>query len=961
MSFKTAAAGIRSNIASGNYKKKTDPFEGFFEEVSYGLKKRDEEKRLEEIAIRKENRIIARENEKAQKTADLLEQKIEANAKRLALEFAGADAGSNAEIISYFKNDLKASDNDYNGLRTATAELMNSNRLSFPVTDMGTETVSVDGGFDQRPAKRVDRIGPFVSTSFDRTLGKYVEGGVQRPLSAKDLKRFAEYEGKDPKKIKAAAEAQQMLDSGLYASQLEMTTEEVPVTSSSQKVDLKPYTKPFYDTGDLRENNWQGELQKVIANQGEDSDDARAIRAWAVGQKFYTVVGNYTQKELLGMPVDSKGEQTSLNTILNAVAKTDEEKTLVKSVIAVKKAEVEDAKIFNNVEKLLLKPLSDLQMYSVIYEKGTTFGDNIQLALGIKQAQENSTSFATLSKTLDKDADFYEQAIKAQGKLDPDDPFYQQNLQSMSDLLLLKSLAVERANVDDLQAELKLPAKERFLKAKYAENGFLTVGADNKVTVPDSAAMAAIEKEWKELTDITDKPPKWFNDQENLVKMSSENLKAIIDTGLLSEKPEALSLVQGIYNSKIDQVAATKLSQDLDPLQQNFKSTRDLDAHLAALGPNKLTKQEDLDSFARVRSVLAASEGKIAEGEDINAYQVALKTHLALPENANKTGQELINVLTKWETTWKDSTAKTADYPVRTYYLNGDTLEIRSEADQKDAEEKGWSGIKLGNVSQVMSDMGFEDTPENRKLASQIVNKTIKISTTFSGMPMIVDLTDRTGQVIETGLDAAPSLDAALSRSDPNWKKNGLTFVGLDGEQITITPEMIRSNDDFRVAASSLAGLEDAFGLEGAFKKVIGTAADALGGGAYPEANAAIRFMDNLRLNTLINIAAASSTKDSVWNKQQILRTLPEAGKVLTGPNKARDQVGLTLNQIKISLQKLNQAESAGTITKAALSKATITRAALQELERTYTTVLEYMGGANPKNKPSVSSYIIKN
>ena len=776
------------------------------------------------------------------------------------------------------------------------------NRLSFPVTDMGTEVV-VDNAAETviKPKRRDD-----ANTQTDALLKR------------------------------------------------------TPVTS--QKVDLKPYTKPFYDTGELRENNWKGELQKVVAEQGEDSADARAIRAWAVGQKFYTVVGDYTEKELLGMPVESDGEQTGLNTILTAVAKTPEEKTLVESVIAVKKAEVENAKIFNDVEKLLLKPLSDLEMYSVIYEKGTTFGDNIQLALGIKQAQANATSFAQVAQTLDKDASFYEQAIQRQGKLDPNDQFYQQNLQSLADLLLLQSLAVERANADDLQAELKLPAKERFLKAKYAEKGFLTVGENNKVTIPSSTDMAAIEKEWKELTDITDKPPEWFDDQENLVKMSSENLKAIIDTGLLKGKPTALALVEGLYNSKIDQVAATKLSQDLDPSQQDFTSTRDLDAHMAALGPNKLTKQEDLDSFARVRAVLAASEGKIAEDEDINAYQVALKAHLALPENANKTGQELIDVLTKWETTWKDSTAKTADYPARTYYRDGDSIEVRSVEKQAELEADGWSGIKLGNVSQVMSDMGFEDTAENRKLASQIVNKTIKISTTFSGMPMVVDITTKEGEVIDTGLNAAPSLEAALvAEFGEDWRDNGLTFVGLDGEQVTITPEMIRANDDFQIANSSLAGLENAFGLEGAFKKAISTLADTFGKEAYRETASAIRLMENLRLNTLINIAAASSTKDSVWNKQQILKTLPEAGKVLTGPNKARDQVGLTLNQIKISLQKLDKAEQAGTITKAQLSKATVTRAALQELERTYTTVFEYMGGAAIKNKLSVDSFIIKN
>jgi hypothetical protein len=60
MSFKTEAAKVRAGIASGSYKKKTNPFQGFVDELAYGLKKQDEEKRQEERVKRQEARVAAR-------------------------------------------------------------------------------------------------------------------------------------------------------------------------------------------------------------------------------------------------------------------------------------------------------------------------------------------------------------------------------------------------------------------------------------------------------------------------------------------------------------------------------------------------------------------------------------------------------------------------------------------------------------------------------------------------------------------------------------------------------------------------------------------------------------------------------------------------------------------------------------------------------------------------------------
>ena len=60
MSFKSEAAKVKSNIAAGAYKEKTNVWGGFFEELAYGVKKQDEEERQERLEARREARANGR-------------------------------------------------------------------------------------------------------------------------------------------------------------------------------------------------------------------------------------------------------------------------------------------------------------------------------------------------------------------------------------------------------------------------------------------------------------------------------------------------------------------------------------------------------------------------------------------------------------------------------------------------------------------------------------------------------------------------------------------------------------------------------------------------------------------------------------------------------------------------------------------------------------------------------------
>ena len=77
MSFKTEAAKVRAGIASGGYQKKSNPFQGFVDELASGLKKQDEEKRQEERVKRQEARVAARSTKAKQDAEDKLERERE--------------------------------------------------------------------------------------------------------------------------------------------------------------------------------------------------------------------------------------------------------------------------------------------------------------------------------------------------------------------------------------------------------------------------------------------------------------------------------------------------------------------------------------------------------------------------------------------------------------------------------------------------------------------------------------------------------------------------------------------------------------------------------------------------------------------------------------------------------------------------------------------------------------------
>ena len=299
-------------------------------------------------------------------------------------------------------------------------------------------------------------------------------------------------------------------------------------------------------------------------------------------------------------------------------------------------------------------------------------------------------------------------------------------------------------------------------------------------------------------------------------------------------------------------------------------------------------------------------------------------------------------------------------YVARTYYKEGQEQKVLDQEQQDALEADGWNGIKLDDISQIMSDLDVD-----RKTASQIENGVLKVSTDFAGRPIVIDISQTSSQAVSPEGQATSempqeTLDAALSQFYPNWKENLKLKIMIDGKEVSVTPSQIQNNESFKIQLEDLTGLEGAFGLGGAINKIIGKAGDIFGAELKAEQNKAITFMGNLRLNTLINLAAATAggLRDSVWNKQQIIATLPEPARVFEGPIEARNKTRETLRSIQTSLKLLDQALASNTVAKAQISQSTITRASLRELEKTYLTVLKSFEGELGAVTPLPSSFI---
>jgi hypothetical protein len=894
MSFKSEAANVRAGIASGSYKKKKDPFEGFFNELASGIRKRDEEKRQEERVKRQEARAEARRVKDKQDAEDKLERERES-------------------LANFY---------------------LNSNQQS-PTAENRASVMNIIKG------------GKFTSFSdLDEHMKTYTtyNNTTKEDIDAQMEKVGLLQEGDGPfQAMKAEAES--------------MSTSDGTIEFTGKKPDL-------YDVSELRENNWEGTYQQLVAKG--DTKNAERVKTWAVGQNFFEIVPNYSTKELMSLELEGTG---GLNEIKSITPTNDTEaQTHLDGIIAVKKMTVENSNIFNKPEELLTTPLSTLKLAQGLYPVGTARGDNISNAIASRQSLESADSMSEMSTKLDQPPEYYGNAIALMGKLDQDDPFYEQNLKTLQNLTTLQSLAVDKANRKELDTDKARSVKEQALQAFYMQNGYYKPDAKGVVKVPDIAAMATFETNWKTITDISDKPEAWFSDA-NLLKMPVEDLKVIIDTGILDGKAKALNTVTAMYNSRVGQKEDTKLSELLDPTGKTFNSTTEVDTFLASVGPDRLTP-EAFEDFARVRAVLAAREGVIADEKDINVYQMALREHLELPENKGLNGQEFIDMVANWETTWKDSSAKTPTETFNTDFVSGKINEantlLRSDNPEDVAKGKAFMDNELPDMISALtavSGTALQQEAKKKFLLDAGVSEDVA-NALVSGTAQVTKDAITGEQTLTNfdsfGVSAPADLQVPVRKIGldiQSLMQNGLTTT-INGEEVTFTPQQLAESVEFMKNEKKAGGnldVQEAFG-SGAFLRWFGSEVGGVLGMApfkeLTEMQTHIEGLNNAAMRT-ISVAIAGS-RDSVFNKDAINQTLPQPSTLLENKTEAKGKLVGTVNQLKQIIDAQN-ATFNGRTTPEAKSKAFIQLQALEPLYESYSRLLTAWE-AGEKASPKVRS-----
>ena len=200
MSFKSEAAKVRAGISSGSYKKKSNPFAAFADEVAYGIRKGAEAQRQEEIDKRREARAEERRVKAAQDAADLKEKKIQRDAKALNLNFSGDP--NNADAINFFEQQLRLMDGDVGDVTTLTKSMIDSNQLKFtketesrelqgPLlrrsdVDLDVAQSSTYAAFKNARAKDDNETTTQILDTVDNLeeLGGSIEGGMEKQMDA---------------------------------------------------------------------------------------------------------------------------------------------------------------------------------------------------------------------------------------------------------------------------------------------------------------------------------------------------------------------------------------------------------------------------------------------------------------------------------------------------------------------------------------------------------------------------------------------------------------------------------------------------------------------------------------------------------------------------------------------------------------------------------------------------------
>ena len=518
------------------------------------------------------------------------------------------------------------------------------------------------------------------------------------------------------------------------------------------------------------------------------------------------------------------------------------------------------------------------------------------------------------------------------------------------------SMAKEEKAAKEQNRIAQLTGKERSLEA-FRKSAAYSEGLKSGQTIKDLEA--AFEADWKRATDISIKEKGWFEKEQNLLTLSLEDVNLLLDGNLIGTDHPQYNAIQNI---KTLRQGATD-QDDIDKIAERITQTAGqgpeaLKTLLAERGMATLLNSND-DLLVQYNKQLAIAEG-YKETEEIDEYQIILKTKIT------EIGEENFNNMDSEQLLEFFGDIKKGYDAARTVALDKNYTEANFKDDlikyslalkenPNDEEAKNFLDNKapiieaqllrvsgLDNEAKMkakLQNRGMEDTTENRAMISNAEN--IKIYRSFSGFPMRINIITGESQIItsegSSDTEQPVSSDQLLNTlqmietnpnefnylGEVNFRDDGsLLIQGRDGENITLTRQQISDGLSLdrdleeNITANLEEGIKYSQGIMSYIRQGIGLGLDTVGllkkGTKSQQTIEAIKFLEKLKINTILKLSAAQGTRDSVWQKTALLTTLPERGlvggnviaatdyeSVLTGLIRERDNLREIVNEAK--------------------------------------------------------------
>jgi len=894
MSFKSEAAKVRSGIASGSYKQKSDPMKGFFDQVTAGFLRSDEAKRQEALEEKRETRAERRRVKAAQDAAD----KVAKDQKDLARFWLTSNSSiennpqTQAAVLSAVKQGKFTDFSGLNDFMKAQSKFV-PGVTGEPVVDQEAYSAMLEGGG--------------VAVYEDNKLK------TTKPVT------------RDPK-----------LRTATDGTLVDVTPTMANPEDKTGRIEFGE--QPDLDLDDLTETNYLPRLR--TAELAGNIELAAEIEKLATESGWNNTILNIKKTDMLGKGSDYWAD---LKLQYNETStKTQEGQDFIEENLTAAKVREAEPAFWKDETKLANYSANTLEAFllSGKYEEKTEAYKAIETFLKIVKVQEGNAGIETLIGANPQKIDQY---IKARaGTL---------TIAMQNTLTDMRSIAEEYELKGQASATFKQLAQQAFITSEGVKDLTGDARVKKLAEFEKSWKFATTISEtdklyWQKPEQLSKMSTLELN---TLLKgplstaTESDEYKAVLSTYEAKKSLETgnLDQLQGKSVLELDQFMITNAEFFTDPENQTllaqYEKIKSLAVETEREGttPRLLTtKQLALESFLVQEKVStlkgAAYSSKLAEFE--RDWTASLKVvedkkttytpamyaaELIKYTNMAATGTELEQIeANKWMEIQKPIIEST----LSTIANLDDTAKIQLLVESQQITPERAAAIVTGTLKTSSGPLGV-DVVDLGQGTSTRIGGTSTSGDTATGTSITADGTSTSGDFVFTNPDG--STDVLITAAELAAAQEG---VGLQGR------------------IENLQDVSSAFGVGGWVGKLgnqVAGLANAEASSNVGEAQSALKALEVVTILQMVTMFP--NIRDSVALKKQLEQLIPKVGKAWYGKPKALQDFNSALGVLQSAINTNQNQLQNPQITITAKSKAEQALEALIPLSKVYETIISGM------------------